>query len=85
MLDLYFSYDAPIMPRFHKCGACKRNLSEVPPQRIVCGAEDIVGAGSAPIRVRSWYCNKDCARAAYHAPRAEEMDALNRYIKEGGR
>lgn len=80
MIDTYFSYDAPLVPRMHKCGFCKRNLSEVAPQRIVCGVENITSCGD-PIRVRSWYCNKDCAKAAYHAPEKEEMDGLNKYIK----
>ena len=80
MIDTYFSYDAPLMPRMHKCGFCKRNLSEVAPQRIVCGVENIMNWGD-PIKVRSWYCNKDHAKAAYHAPEREAMDELNRYIK----
>lgn len=81
MIDTYFSYDAPLAPRMHKCGFCRRSLSDVPPQRIVCGVENIVGADNNPIKVRSWYCNKDHARLAYHAPEREEMDELNRYIK----
>lgn len=81
MLEAHFSYDAPLMPKMHKCAYCKRNLSEVPPQRIVFEAESIVGGDGTTIRARSWYCNKDCAKAAYHAPKKEEMDELNKYIK----
>lgn len=84
MIDTYFSYDAPLMVKMHKCGFCKRNLSEVPPQRIVCGVENIIGTDNTPIKVRSWYCNKEHAKAAYHAPEMEEMDELNKYIKGGG-
>lgn len=82
-MDLYFTYDKPIAPAFHRCKWCRTSLADVTDD-IVCGTEIIGGDPSAVVKVHAWFCNKDCAREYYQAKirNGEGLDELNRYIKE---
>jgi len=79
-MDLYFTYDKPVAPTFHRCKWCRGDLSG----DTVCGTEIIGGDPSSVIRVHAWFCSKDCAREYYQAKirNGEDLDELNRYIKE---